>query len=275
MKRKNVATFSAAVSICFFLNIYIHHNIVFALLNAILLGLSLLIVFLYSNKFTGILPVFIVATSLIPLFYFIPNNPIVYNFTYAYLILWVSSIKFTKIKSLLVIIGFVLLLWGTLISNNLITFPISVNRERLIFKNRVVQEKISYHQKDARYVPYRMRRILFNNSVYVYSSISNVAFFLSFQNLYNILLIANIYPLIIGIIFSWRNKKQYFNGVILLALALTFFALGINSSADKFNSLFIATPLLLYLIIQGLQKVNKKIYALLLIISLILISYPT
>jgi hypothetical protein len=271
---KSVATFMTATSACFFLNIFTHHNIQYAFYNSLLLGTSLLMVNLATNKLTGLIPVFIIVTSLIPLFHFIPNNPIIYIFIYTYLTLWLIASKFTKVRNIFIAVGFVSLLWGTLISNNILTFPSILNRDRLIFNDRVSQEKISYHQKDARYVPYRVRLILFNKSINIYSFFSSIFHFLTLKNLYDTLLLANIYPLVVGVIQACKNRTRSFNGNTLLALLLTFMIVGLNRSPDKFNSLFIAAPLFLYLIYLGLQKINKNIYIVLFIFSLILATNP-
>ncbi len=272
MNIKFVATFIASLILCFLINIFSHHNLNYAFYNSILYGTSFLLVYNFVKEYKKGFPILVISTCFIPLFNFIPDKPVVYVFLYTYVILFaLGTVKFNR---LLIMIGFLLLLWGTMISNSILTFPVKLNRERLIFNDRVTQEKILYHQKDARYVPYRLRQVLFNQSVYIYSLFTSVANFLTLKNLYDTLLLANIYPLITGSLRAIKNKKNSLNRTVLFGLLLTFVIIGINRSPDKFSSLFMASPLIFYLIISGIQKVNTNIYAVLFIISLILAVGP-
>lgn len=274
MKVKFVATFSASVFFCFLFNVLTHHNIQYAFYNSFLFAISLTIAILSNKKLSGFAPIFIITTFLIPLFNFIPNKPIIYIFLYIYLTLWLISIKINNVRNIIIVFGFVSFLWGTLISNDIILYPMQLNQERMMITDRVIQDKISYHQKDARYVPYKIRLILFNKSVYLYSALSSIAYFLSLKNLSDTILAANIYPLILGIVALYKNKKNIFDKAVLWGFIINLFIIGINKSPDKFNSLFMSAPLFLYLIISGFKKINKYIYAILLLVSLMLITCP-
>jgi len=272
MNIKFVATFIGSLTFCFLINIFSHHDLIFAFYNSFLYGLSYLLVFKFVKAYKKSALILTITTCFIPLFNFIPDKQIVYIFLYTYIILFaLGTLRYNRI---IVAVALVLLLWGTLITNNILTFPIKPDRERLIFNDRVTQEKILYHQKDARYVPYKLRLVLFNKSVYFYSFFTTVANFLTLKNLYDTILLVNIYPLITGSLWVVKNKREPINGAILIGLFLTFVVISINTSPDKFGSLFIASPLIFYLVVSGLQKVNKNIYLVLLIFSLILRTSP-
>jgi hypothetical protein len=124
------------------------------------------------------------------------------------------------------------------------------------------------------YVPYRMRLILFNRHIYGYSFLSSLAHFLSLQNISATLLFANIYPLGLGLYLAYKNKNYLPNYICLSGLLLAIIVVGLNTSPEKFNSLFPTVPLIFYITLSGLQKVNLKLYAVLFILSLMLTFSP-
>lgn len=274
MKHINVATYLSAILLCLLLNLFSHQSASYAVLNSLLYAISLLFIYKVLDNHFLTTPLFIILTAFIPLFRFGPATTIIYIFPFAYIISWFIAGKISRYKYLFITLGLILLLWGALISNNILTFPKHFNPEHLIINDKVSLDIIKYHQKDARYVPYTARLIIFNKSVYLYTFFESIFNFLTFKNLYDTLLFANLYPLIIGLILAYKNRARPINIVVLLGAALTLIITGLNKTPDKFNSLFTAAPLLFYLIILGLAKVNKKLYSALFVISMILSISP-
>lgn len=144
---------------------------------------------------------------------------------------------------------------------------INLNKDHSIFSMIEVQDGIKKHQKDALYIPFRLRPLIYNDLIYINFSLSRIADFISLKTLYDILLLANLYP------FFWGLKRKKF--IAFAAILVALLLIGINKSPDKFSSFFIISPILVYFILRGLEKVNTKIYLFLLAVSLVIITGPS
>lgn len=189
-------------------------------------------------------------------------------------LIWYIAPKLPRYKYLISVIGLIIYFSGALISNGLLSSSLEINPQRIVWNVEETNLSIIKHQQSDDYVKYRIRLLFFNKSVYVYSIFTNIAGILSLKNLYDTLLLANIYPLILGIREAFKYYNKLINKIILWGFGLTLLASGIARSTDNFSTLFIAIPVLITLILLGLRKANKFVYLILLIFSLILTTRP-
>jgi len=255
---------------CFFINLLAKNSYNIAIFNSLLLGISLIFIYLAEGKFTTTPLVFILSFSLIPIFSFAPAKPLLYLLLISSILFWLVAIKFPKKKYLFATCGFLICIWGALISNGLFSDLLIPNIERLIWNNLEAERILKLHRVGAFFLPYPIRLILFGKVFYIYSFFTKIAGFVTFKNLYDTILLANIYPLILGIQTSYKRRKKLINLIALFGVGLVMVVAGINTSPDRFNSLFMAAPLLIYLITLGLGGMSKNKYILLFIISIIL-----
>ena len=151
----------------------------------------------------------------------------------------------------------------------IIVLPFNFQIDHTIFANQHISDAISRHQHDALYLPFRLRPLLYNGLAYPYFLFTRVFDFLSFSSLINIFLIANLYPLIMGLfklVTSRSSTEKYF---ILTIIIVTFLVLGFSRSvAQEISFLFVVSPVFIYLILLGLREANIKLYLILLVLSL-------
>ena len=276
MNRKTVFILLGSFLLCFLLNLLNHNQLLVAFFNSSLLILSILFFQRFSGKkISTITPIFLILLGAIPLFHFNPEKIFINYAQLITLVLWLSAVtvKNKKVKYLLFFAGIILLFWGNLISGKMLNWFLDLDKERTIFYVPSFQEAIVRYRGEALYVTYQLRLLIYSSLIYFYYLLTNIARLLSLRSLYDVLLIANLYPLFRGIILSLKSPKAK-NSFIYLGLLITLIAIGINRSPDKFNSLYFSSPLLLYFILLGLEKINIKIYALLLFLSLIMITGP-
>jgi len=276
MNRKTVFIFLGSFLLCFLLNLLNHNQFLVAFFNSSLLILSILFFQRFSGKkISTITPIFLILLGAIPLFHFNPEKIFINYAQLITLVLWLSAVtvKNKKVKYSLFFVGIILLFWGNLVSGKMLNWFLDLDKERTIFYVPSFQQVIARYCPKAIYITSQLRLLSFSLLAYFYYSLTNIARLLSLRSLYDVLLIANIYPFFRGIILSLKFPKAK-NSFIYLGLLITLIAIGINRSPDKFNSLYFSSPLLLYFILLGLGKINIKIYALLLFLSLIMITSP-
>lgn len=64
---------------------------------------------------------------------------------------------------------------GGLFTTRVINKDFSVDTVKLIFDMPSISDSVSQHQKDARYLPYKLRLVVFNQSIYFYQALRNIA----------------------------------------------------------------------------------------------------
>ena len=272
--KKVLLVILSAVLLCLFINLLAKNIYCFGFFNSVLLGATLTFIYLADNKLFKLPLLFILTLSLIPLFSFVPTQTFLYFLVALSMLFWLAAIRFPIHKHIFIVTGFIIFIYGTLISNNLITPYFKTNPERFIWSVPETNQAIITHQQSSFYTVYRLRILLYNKGIYIYSALTSIAGLLNLKNLYDTLLLANIYPLVLGLQESLKNRRKLINKIALWVLIFTLFFAGITRSPDKFASLFIAAPILTFLIMSGFQRINKLIYVLLFIFSIILLSAP-
>lgn len=252
-------------------NLYNHQDIIVSLLNSLILGLS---VYWFQKKLNISRSAFniflIISLSLIPLFYYFPTK-IYFFFLPLFSLGFFYFYRLLPKKYVILIYGLFLLL-GNLYFSEIIKYPFRIQTEQLIFNSPEVNYNIHRHQQDALFIPYKARLIIYSKLIYVYAFLTNLFSFLNLKNLSDVLLIANLYPLFVGIYNIFKQKNEFTN-ICITTFAVTALTLGIDRSTDKFQ-IFLSGPAIIFLILSGTRMINKKLYFALWILSIFIYISP-
>lgn len=269
------ALFPAIISsfLSFALNLLFDHNLSVSLLNCLTLGLSVYLFQNYLASKKSLFNIFLtVSLGLIPLFYYLPANKLIAYLPLFSLGLFYLYRKLPKKYGIIIFWG-LFLFFGNFYSGEIIKYPFNIQHSQLIFNSPEVNYNMHRHQQDALFIPYKARLLVYSQLVYVYALLTNLFNFLNLKNLSDILLIANLYPLFVGIHNIFKHKN-IFRSFILTAFLVTALTAGIDRSTDKFQSLYLLGPIFIYLILYGAQTINKKLYFTLWILSLFISISP-
>lgn len=271
----------ATLLIAFSLNIINHGNIVIGILNSLLLFFSIIFFLKFSQQNLSSIK----SLSFIsPLFLLIAAIPL---FTYKHdifilllvagivpLFLLYLNIKFTKLKLILVFVILLYLILASLYANKIVSFPFLFNSNLFLSSDYWTNLYISQMQKEALYLPYKIRFWVFNNSVYFYIMLSKIAGLFMFKNLYEVLLIANLYPLIKGLILDlkkWDKSRTF----LILCMMLISFIMVSSRTVNVFDVFILLSPFLMYFILRGFSTINKIVYLALFIFSIVITTSPS
>lgn len=224
---------------------------------------------LYKNtpaKYALVSTLLSLLTLLSPLFHYQPPQLIFISLPFLTLLILIIIIK-NKYKGWILSLGCLYILVASLFISGIITWPFHFQIDHTILADKHISDAILQHQQDALYLPFKLRPVLFNSLVYLYSLLTHASYFLSFSNLYNIFLLANLYPLIIGSVSLMRNNLPVERFFIMGGIAISVLVVGFSRSIQEMSVLFVASPLFIYLILTGLRKVNVKLYLALLAFS--------
>jgi hypothetical protein len=116
---------------------------------------------------------------------------------------------------------------------------------------------------------FRKTNIFYNDSFCYFPVLVNAATFFSPSSFYNAFLIVNIYPFILGLLsFDKKFKNSFF---VKLGFLLFLLTAGIYIYNNNVKIFLFFLPMFMSLILLGVQKVNIKIYNLLLLVSVALL----
>ena len=263
----------AALLLSFSLNIINHRNILVGILNTLLLFFSIHFYFKFSRQkslFIKRSPL-VVLIGAIPLFTRANDIFIIFMaIGISLLTLFHLTTKFKKISILIITIYF---LFASFYANGLIKLPFSFQTNLLIFNDDWTNLYITQMRAESRYVPYTIRLLLFNSSVNFYVILSKMAGLFMLKNLYDVLLIANIYPLVKGLTLdlkNWNKSKK----LVIFCILLVSLGMAVSRSVEVINTFILLSPFLIYFILKGLNSVNKKIYLALFLFSIAIATSP-
>lgn len=274
--------FVIALFVSLAVNFYIHRDFTLSVLNSLIIfGSGLLFIPWYEEieERDWRVALAIICLGFLPLAFFSPGHIFVSLFLLVSLIFINLGLRIKKVGIIFLILGFLTIALGELFitkifdlsANYLITF----NKDWLVFSTDLIPATIDKH-RDEIYLPVLVSSVFYNKlTLSFYIFLSNIGKILSLKNLFDTLLIANLYPLVFGAYLFIRNmsKKRIYLFVYAWIL-ITFFSIGINRSVDKFNGLYFLLPVLVLFILIGLVRINKWIYLGLLILSLIFLMTP-
>lgn len=267
------------------LNFYSHQDVITTVLNSILLLLSWYLFkindlhtshIFYQNKFKYSL----LFLGLTPLLTYQPSTYSIQVFLLFSLFILIIYRQLGKVGYVFLFFSFLLLLIGNLLLGEIITInPVkpfySIDREQtILFQNTgvelLIKEVINQSHLHGRVSAVVYHPIL----IYSYYTFSNAMSFLSLENISISVLLANIYPLVIGTYLYLKNIAKE-NKFILVWIILSILVIGINKSHDTLSSLYITTPILLFWMLKGYKKINLRYYWLLIVLSLFLMLSPS
>lgn len=268
----------AILLICFLLNIIFHGNIFIGILNTFLLFLSIVFYLKFSSqrlssiKSLNFISPLLFLIGAIPIF---THNYHFYNVLLALglcilLLFYLSS----SYKKLLVLIILFYILIASFYSSGLIKVPFSFQTQQFIFSDEWTRLYISQMQQEALYVPYKIRLLIFNNSIYLYTLLSKMVSLFMFKNLYDLLLIANLYPLAKGLILDLKDWNRSKTLIIIFVLLISFTTV-ISRAVNIFDAFILSSPFFIYFILRGFKSINKIIYLALFILSVVIASSPS
>lgn len=144
------------------------------------------------------------------------------------------------------------------------------NQERLFFNDPQIRLDIDRMQREAMYLPYRLRGVIFSSGVYVYRWLSNTINFWRAGNYYNSYGILGVVCLVYGLreIIKRQNTDKI---IILLCLAVTGLAAGLSRYDVKSNGWYPLTALFLGMEIVGINKIKTKWFYGLALLGVILV----
>lgn len=270
--------FIATLLICFSLNIINHGDILVGILNTLLLFLSIYFYLKFSQqKLSSAKSLNFISPSLfliaaIPLF---THNYKIFIILLAIGICLLFLLYFTgNFKKILIFIVLPYILIASFYANGLIELPFSFQLDRFIFSDDWINLYVLQMQNEALYVPYKIRLLIFNSSVYFYVLLSKAVSLYMFKNLYDVLLIANLYPLVKGLIVDLKDWNRLKTLIIICMLVISFTTV-ISRTVDIFNTFILLSPFLMYFILRGFKSVNKIIYLSLFIFSVVIATSPS
>src|SRR3989338_9531431 len=244
----------AILLVCFLLNIAGHENILIGILNTLLLFLSIAFYLKFSNQKLS-------STKLLLLIGAIPIFSHNYNVLTVLLaigicVLLLLYFSISRFKNIFIFIVLFYILVASLYANRLVELPFSLQSSQLIFSDNWINLYISQMQREALYVPYKIRLLLFNGSVYSYVLLSKMASLYTFKNLYDVLLIANLYPLVKGLMLDFKDWNRSKTLLIFFVLLISFTTV-ISRRVDIFNTFVLLSPFLMYFTLKGFKSINK------------------
>lgn len=264
------------ISFCFILsallNYFTHRDLLISFINPLTLVSSIYLFkkYLITRNFL-FNSFFIISLGLIPLFYYLPNS----NLISLLPLISVGILSLYKhiSRKWVIIIWVIFLLVGNSFSGEIIKYPFNIQNSQLIFNSPEINYNIKRHQTDALFIPFKLRQIVYSDFIFIYAILTNFFDFLNLKDLYDVLLIANLYPIFVGCYKIFMEKNGLRN-IYLTTFIVVIFTAGVDRSPDKFQSLYLLGPMFINLIILGVQGINKKLYLFLLLLSLFISISP-
>lgn len=268
----------AILLLCFSLNIIRHGDILIGGLNTFLLFLSILFYLQFSKQKILALKSFRFISPLVFLIGAIP----LFSYNYdLFVILLAIGVCFllllclvgNRFKKILIFITLLYMIIASFYVNGLIKLPFSLQSNHFIFSDEWIKLYILQMQNEALYVPFKLRLLIFNSSIYLFILFSKMANLYIFKNLYELLLIANLYPLAQGLILDlkeWSRAKTLMVFCMLLVSLITV----ISRRIEIFNAFSLLAPFLIYFILRGFKVMNKIIYLGLFVLSIVIATSP-
>ena len=264
------------------LNVYSHGNLIVGILNSVLLFFSIylhsryrsqefyLFRFPKSNSHLGILiaamPIFSRSNDILTLLLAIGLCLLLY------LCGWQCKSERSH-KIFLIILTAVYLIVASLLSTRLIKIPFTVDYNQLIINDDWIIYYINKMRAESLYLPYNLRFIIFSPSIILYVILQKIANIFSLENLYQSLLLVNIYPLIVGSAISLKRWTRI-NTLMVLYMFVILITTAVARNVDVPKTFILLSPLLMYIVLEGLNKVDKRIYLALFIVSIIFAFQP-
>ena len=267
----------ATLLLSFSLNVINHGNIIIGILNTLLLFFSVYLYFKFSHQKLSFTKFPHQGFSLIILIGAIPLFTRANDILFILIAIGISLLTIfyltTRFKKISILIIVIYLITASFYASGLIKPPFSFQINLLIFNDDWTNLYITQMKTESQYMPYLIRSIIFNPSAHFYVMLSKIAGLFTLKNLYDALLIANIYPLVKGLTLDMKNRNKSKTFLIFCTLLISL-SVVISRSVKIDNTFILLSPFLIYFILRGLNSVNKKIYLAFFVISLFVAASP-
>lgn len=271
-----------ALFICLITNLTFRNQILYAIINPLILLLSFYFFKIQNREVADSLNKYIyipiiIFLGLMPLLSFQQSPILTASLVSIVLFLLVLPLPKTA-KNYLALICLLIYLFDGLLINQIIvlkdnSFIPLLNKDGIIFLDESIPTLVNKLRNEFK-ISLFLSSLIYNKlSLYTYFFFSNLGNFFTFRTFYDTLTLVNLYPLFFGLIYYFKNITKT-TKVPLLMLLIFFISLGLNKHPDKFSSLYIAVPVLIYFILLGIGRVNLRLYFALFIISLFLLFAP-
>lgn len=210
---------------------------------------------------------------LMPLLSYHPSSTLTTLLVTASILLLLIKPNSPALNTLLNFSSLSLFFFNALMLSRLLTLPpsLSFDWERTVFQNVYLSNTMNQAIADFRHAsPFTplFTGLFYNKALTSFYFFQNLLRFLHPRNFYDLLLLANLYPLCWGVYFYFKEDFPQ-TKIWAVWLGELLFISGLNRTVEKTTALYPALPLLLFFIIRGLPKINHLVYFLLLIISLL------
>ncbi len=173
-----------------------------------------------------------------------------------------------KMGYIFVLISSIVIFTSSSYYGGLINSSFKLNSERTIFGFAQLSTPVKQIEKEALYLPYRLRPIVVTTTILTRAIIGNILKFLNFNNLIGVLLLNNFVCIAIGIVSAYKTNKQLFYKLLILFLSALIPA-AIDRQPGTVYYLYPLLPILAYLMWVGAKKIGLTKSIGLLVIGLI------
>lgn len=211
-----------------------------------------------------------ILIAVTPVIYKTPNRQVLILTVLSVLIFGLAWQFTGKIKDILIICWLIISSLNLLNSIELFDYANYFNQERLFFNDPQIRLDIERMQREAMYLPYRLRRVIFSSGVYVYRWLSNTMNFWRIGNYYDSFGILGVVCLVYGLGEIIKRQKAD-KIIILLCLAVTGLVAGLSRYDVKSNGWYPLMALFLGIEINGIKKMATKWFYGLALLGVILV----
>lgn len=195
--------------------------------------------------------------AITPLIYKTPNRLVLILTVLSVIIFGIAWQFIGKIKNILIICWLIISSLNLLNSIELFDYANYFNKERLFFNDPQIRLDIDRLQKEAMYLLYRLRGVIFSSEVYVYRWLSNTVNFWRIGNYYDSFGILGVVALVYGLREIYKRKKAD-KIIILLCLVVTGLVAGLSRYDVKSNGWYPLIALFLGIEIMGINKIPTR-----------------
>lgn len=260
-------------ALCFAANLILGNGFWVILGNVLIFWISVVFALsLLGKKLKDLGVLYLSVFSLLPLFH-LPGRQTAVVFMVLLIILLLNLSLKVRVKWPIFLVLIISSAFLSLYLNNLVRFPFTFQSELIIFTERWGNQAILEMKNQALYLPFPLRGLVFNRAVYLYSLLANLAEFFNIKNFSEVIFIGNLYPLIGGVVNSFKRKVELKPYLFFFLLPVVI-ANGLSRFTDNQNTFLLLSPIILVFCFLGLEKINKRIYFLLLVLSLIIYTSP-
>lgn len=258
MKLKTPVVFLLTTFICLLVNLSKHYSLLIIIANTLLfLGYAYSFKEVIASSRLVVLP----FLAWMPIFAYDHIFTSVYVAEVLFLLTSFLATKIKKFSSFWFLLTIIIYLYFNLLANHLVRFPFQLQKEMLLYPQNEYQVEINRQQNEFWPLAYNLVLVLFNNkTTYSYVFISNIFTFLSLENLYRTVSLANAFLIILGL-YHLKKLKPTFRYLVIITVTISLLVVGLIKTPDSMRPYSSLRGILLLLSLNGFnQKISWKVY---------------